>query len=115
MIHHSGVVNISSDNLQNILSKPREHTLNCLGWRFFVQRSVCVSWKSDFAWTGIMLLFRGEELAFSSAFSPVTIRKIMKCPPSGEEDRRKKDPPAKTLGMNSFRYSDCWRVKFLMN
>ncbi|EHF3760055.1 hypothetical protein DVN59_24625 [Escherichia coli] len=34
---------------------------------------------------------------------------------SGEEDRRKKDPPAKTLGMNSFRYSDCWRVKFLMN
>ncbi|WP_252991249.1 hypothetical protein, partial [Shigella flexneri] len=112
--HHSGVVNISSDNLQNILSKPREHTLNCLGWRFFVQCSVCVSWKSDFAWTGIMLLFRGEELAFSSAFSPVTIRKIMKCP-SGEEDRRKKDPPAKTLGMNSFRYSDCWRVKFLMN
>ncbi|MGT0303438.1 hypothetical protein ACVOAI_24245, partial [Shigella flexneri] len=60
-MHHSGVVNISSDNLQNILSKPREYTLNCLGWRFFVQRSVCVSWKSDFAWTGIMLLFRGEE------------------------------------------------------
>ncbi|EFX5934886.1 hypothetical protein ACSIEU_004799, partial [Shigella flexneri] len=90
MIHHSGVVNISSDNLQNILSKPREHTLNCLGWRFFVQRSVCVSWKSDFAWTGIMLLFRGEELAFSSAFSPVTIRKIMKCPPPGRRTVEKR-------------------------
>ncbi len=45
-----------------------------------------------------MLLFRGEELAFSSAFSPVTIRKIMKCPPSGEEDRRKKGPASKNIG-----------------
>ncbi len=45
-----------------------------------------------------MLLFRGEELAFSSAFSPVTIRKIMKCPPRGEDRRKKKGPASKNIG-----------------
>ncbi|MGT6424696.1 hypothetical protein ACRW3U_27785, partial [Escherichia coli] len=49
--------------------------------------------------------------AFSLASSPVMINGNAS---SGEEDSRKKNPPAKILGMNSFRYSGCWRVNFLM-
>ncbi|EFB2837742.1 hypothetical protein FHD46_21375 [Escherichia coli] len=44
VMHHSGVVNISSDNSQNIPDNPGKHTLNRRAWRSFVQRSVYVSW-----------------------------------------------------------------------
>lgn len=81
-------------------------------WTYTVYHQV-IMWagKSDFAWTEMMLLFRDKEPTFSLASSPVMINGNAS---SGEEDSRKKNPPAKILGMNSFRYSGCWRVNFLM-